>query len=78
MAGVKLKPEDLFLLFSDGITEAVNRKGEEFGESRLLDIARKHRHLPPSQILGTVIDRVTEFSGREQRDDLTLMIARIR
>lgn len=78
VAGVKLKPEDLFLLFSDGITEAVNREGEEFGESRLIDIARKHRHLPASQILDKVIDRVGEFSGRVQRDDLTLMIARAR
>ncbi len=73
---VRLAPGDTLVLYSDGITEAVSDDGREFGEERLLEVLRTHRHLPVPQLLERILMRVQEFSGREQEDDITLVIAR--
>ena len=46
IAEVELAAGDTLVLYTDGVTEATNADGEEFGESRLLDILRCHSHLP--------------------------------
>ena len=65
------------MLYTDGITEATNAEGEEFGESRLLDTLGSHSHLPVEPLLQAVVGAVQQFSsGSEQQDDITLVIAR--
>lgn len=61
---------------TDGITEAMNGDGEEFGERRLLDTLRSHSHLPVAELLKRVVSVVQQFGGREQQDDVTLVITR--
>ena len=46
LAQVQLAPGDILVIYTDGVTEAVNADGEEFGENHLLEIAAAHRHLP--------------------------------
>jgi len=75
-AEVELAGGDMLVLYTDGVTEAVNADGEEFGESRLLDILASHSHLPVASILQAVVAAVQHFSGGEQQDDITLVIAR--
>jgi serine phosphatase RsbU (regulator of sigma subunit) len=75
-AELELCPGDLFAIYTDGITEALNQRDEEFGEERLLDVMTRARDLSPSQIVTTVFDEVREFSGNQQRDDVTLIVAR--
>ncbi len=75
---VELRPGDILILYTDGVTEAARSDGEEFGESRLIDSLQEHRHLPTSSIMETVINDVQKFSGCEQADDITLVIARCR
>jgi serine phosphatase RsbU (regulator of sigma subunit) len=75
VAEVQLTPFDTLVLYTDGITEATNSAGEEFGESHLLDTLRSHSHLPVRSLLQTVVGVVQQFSG-EQQDDITLVIAR--
>ncbi|HEU4693931.1 MAG TPA: SpoIIE family protein phosphatase [Vicinamibacterales bacterium] len=77
-AELHLRPGDLFAIYTDGITEALNQRDEEFGEERLLDVMRSARDLSPSQIVTTVFDEVRRFTGGQQRDDLTLIVARCR
>ena len=63
---------------TDGITEALNQRDEEFGEERLIDVTTRARDLRPSEIVTTVFDEVRRFSGDQQRDDMTLIVARCR
>jgi phosphoserine phosphatase RsbU/P len=71
-----LGPGDLLAIFSDGVTEAMNESGEEFGEAGLLAALEASRDAPASTILDGVMAAVLEFSKREQHDDLTLVVAR--
>ena len=75
---VALRPGDLFAIYTDGITEAANQRDEEFGEERLLEVIRRGQNLHPSRIVSTVFEEVRQFSGGQQRDDVTLIVARCR
>jgi sigma-B regulation protein RsbU (phosphoserine phosphatase) len=77
-AELPLEIGDLLALFSDGITEAFSDAGEEFGEDRLIQILRADRALPGAALVDVVMGRVSEFSGSEQEDDMTLVVARVR
>jgi serine phosphatase RsbU (regulator of sigma subunit)/catechol 2,3-dioxygenase-like lactoylglutathione lyase family enzyme len=72
----KLAPGDTLLLYTDGVTEALNAEGEEFGEERLLEAARQHRELSPPELLAAVADQARGFSPLEQSDDVTLIVAK--
>jgi sigma-B regulation protein RsbU (phosphoserine phosphatase) len=75
---VQLAPNDIFVAFSDGVTEPENDFGE-FGEDRLLDLVRSNRHLPLDRISEIVIGSVQDWIGeKEQPDDITLVLARVR
>ncbi len=72
----QLLPGDLLAIYTDGITEAFDDGDEEFGESRLLDALRTHRARRPSEIVAAVFEAVRDFSPQEQRDDITMIVAR--
>ena len=71
-------PGDTILLYTDGITEALNAEGEEFGEERLLEAVRQHRALSLPDLVAAVTDQVRRFSPYEQLDDITLIVAQCR
>ena len=72
----QLAPGDTLALYTDGITESFNPAEEEFGEQRLVEALRRHRHLPSRELLEVVVNEVRQFSPHEQHDDITLIIAR--
>src|SRR5262249_11257448 len=73
-----LRPGDVLALYSDGVTEAFDENGDEWGEGgRLAELGRT-RHLPAERSLGAVLDALRRFSPREQRDDVTLIVAKAR
>jgi phosphoserine phosphatase RsbU/P len=75
---VEMHPGEIFLAYSDGITEPENEFGE-FGEERLIDLVRANRRLPLVQISQTVTSAVDDWIGdNEQPDDITLVLARAR
>jgi len=75
---VSLSAGEIFLAYSDGITEPENDYGE-FGEDRLIDLVRSNRHLPLERISELVTNAVYEWIGaNEQPDDVTLVLARAR
>lgn len=73
-----LSPGDTLALYTDGLTEAFNTKGEEFGEERIIETLRRCAESPPRVQLGCLIDKVRQFSPQEQQDDITLVVARCR
>ena len=75
---VELRHGDIFVAYSDGITEPENEFGE-FGEARLIQLVREYRHLPLERISDNVIKEVQDWIGdTEQPDDVTLVLARAR
>jgi phosphoserine phosphatase RsbU/P len=75
---VQLAPGDTLVLYTDGVTEAENAEGEQFGECRLMETICERRHLPVRSLLEAIIAKMQEFGGREQADDITLVVARCR
>ena len=75
---VEMKPGEIFLAYSDGVTEPENDFGE-FGEQRLIDLVSDNRNLPLPQISQLVTTAVENWIGEnEQPDDVTLVLARAR
>ncbi len=75
---VEMQPSEIFVAYSDGVTEPENDFGE-FGEQRLIDLVRENRHLPLPQISQSVTMAVDDWIGdMEQPDDVTLVLARAR
>jgi sigma-B regulation protein RsbU (phosphoserine phosphatase) len=74
----QLYPGDILIAYSDGVTEPENEFGE-FGEERMLEVVRRHRHLPLDAISEQVMQSLrTWIGGQEQPDDITLVLARQR
>lgn len=74
----QLRAGDILALYTDGITESFNDAGEEFGEERLIEALHRHRGRPSQAFVGAIVDEVRRFSGREQHDDITLILAKCR
>jgi sigma-B regulation protein RsbU (phosphoserine phosphatase) len=72
----QLNPGDSLLLYTDGVTEALNGEGEEFGEERLVEVARKHNELSLPELLAAIEDQARKFSAYEQADDVTMIVAK--
>jgi serine phosphatase RsbU (regulator of sigma subunit) len=73
-----LLPGDTLALYTDGVTEALNESGEEFGHERLVDALVCHRELPSHQLLSALLNEVKQFGTPEQQDDITMVVARCR
>ena len=66
---------DILVLYTDGVTEAINKTGDEFGMERFKQIIRKNKGLPAKELSNKILEEVDEFSqGMPQFDDITLMI----
>jgi len=70
-----LLPGDALIMYTDGITDARNRLGEDFGEGRLLELVeRLPESLTADEIIRAIASEVTRFSdGADQMDDITLV-----
>lgn len=65
------------VMFSDGISEAVDGENNEFGRDRLVDVVQKHQHKTASEMCDAVLQSVVTYAGdRTQADDLTIVAAR--
>ena len=75
---IKLRSGDRLALFTDGVTEARNASGEEFGEGRLRELlVREHRHRA-QQLQARIMNEVSEFCGDQFADDAALMIVEVK
>lgn len=64
---------DIILLFTDGVTEAMNADGVMFGQLRLVVLFEKYAKYPPREIISRILESVKSFQEK-QEDDITLMV----
>jgi sigma-B regulation protein RsbU (phosphoserine phosphatase) len=71
---IELQSGDRLLLFTDGLTEAVNESGEEFGEERLRDLLIEQRQASASDLKANILRTVKDFCGDDFHDDAALLV----
>jgi sigma-B regulation protein RsbU (phosphoserine phosphatase) len=74
---IQLQPGDRLLLFTDGLTEAIDQCNEQFGEERLMELLRDCRSESAEDLKDIVFNAVGEFCGDTFRDDAALMVISI-
>ena len=77
-ATVDLRPGDLLVAFTDGVTEALNPNEEEFGEERLKDLLLQVAHLPIAEITSSIARELRNWIAEApQHDDLTFVVMKV-
>jgi sigma-B regulation protein RsbU (phosphoserine phosphatase) len=75
---IALQPGDLYLLFTDGISEAMNARDDLFGEARLGRLVETHAHLPSEELRERVLREIAAFVGdAPQHDDMTMILVKV-
>lgn len=78
-AEVRFRGGDVFVFYTDGFSEAMNKQGEEYGDDRLEKIIRLHSADNPDGIIAAIRRDVQEFTGAiPQHDDMTMIVVKIR
>jgi len=75
---LKLQPGELLVFYTDGFTEAMNVRNEEFGESRFLESVRRHRAEPVDLLIQAIVEDVRAYVGNvAQHDDMTIVAVKV-
>jgi serine phosphatase RsbU (regulator of sigma subunit) len=78
-ASLQLEPDDLLLLYTDGVPDSENAAEETFGTERLLEWARLQAGRAPDLVKQALLETVKQFcAGHRQADDLTFLVLRLR
>jgi len=73
-----LAPGSLLVAYTDGVNEAHDENGEEFGETRLAALLSANGHLPAAQLCSCILDTVRHHRGsRQDQDDVTALVVRV-
>jgi serine phosphatase RsbU (regulator of sigma subunit) len=73
----QMQPGDVLIVYTDGVTEALNTEGQEFGEERLAAIAEQRHKEDAAAILQAIVQGVQTFArGAAQHDDVTAMVVK--
>ena len=75
---VELQPDDRIVLYTDGITEAFNSRGQMLGVEGVQEIVRRTSSLPPNQMKQGILDGVAEWREGPPTDDVSLMLVHVR
>lgn len=76
---VQMESNDLLVLFTDGITEAMNRNGEEYGDEKFEELVVGMGHCSSKEALKNILDDVKNFiEGAPQSDDITALILKVK
>jgi anti-anti-sigma factor len=71
---IKLKKDDMLLIYTDGVTEAMNVHREQYGEDRLINLIKRHGRSSPEEFVEKLNEDVKEFTGDfPQNDDITVV-----
>ena len=71
---VVLRPKDIMVSYSDGLSEAESPSGDAFGEERILQVVEKNQELPADAICNALRDEAAKLVGSTLRDDLTICV----
>jgi sigma-B regulation protein RsbU (phosphoserine phosphatase) len=73
-----LEPGDQVILFTDGVSESMNARDEEWGEDRLIEFAKTCQRLPAPEAMAQIRGAAEAFAaGAAQHDDMTLVVLRV-
>jgi sigma-B regulation protein RsbU (phosphoserine phosphatase) len=76
---IQLQSGDILVVYTDGVTEALNPAGVEFGEEKLRSIVVESLQLPARELAARVIEKVLEWQGQaSQHDDITLIVVKVK
>jgi anti-anti-sigma factor len=71
---IKLKKDDMLLIYTDGVTEAMNERRDQYGEKRLLNLIKEYGHLHPENFISILERDIQKFTGgHPQNDDITVV-----
>jgi sigma-B regulation protein RsbU (phosphoserine phosphatase) len=77
-ATLPMQSDDVFVFYTDGITEAMNPAADLFGEQRLQQLVEEHADLPSEQLRERILREVEAFvSGADQHDDMTMILLKV-
>jgi sigma-B regulation protein RsbU (phosphoserine phosphatase) len=76
--GLQLESGDRLILYTDGLTEAMNSDEQEFGEGRLVDLGRRNMALSASDLLAEIKKEVVSFCNGSFHDDFTLVVVAVK
>jgi serine phosphatase RsbU (regulator of sigma subunit) len=74
----QLNPGDVFMLFTDGLYEAKNADGDEFGLEKVHQLLIRHRNLAPQRLAERIFREVARYSGGKIRDDIAILVFRVK
>ncbi len=75
----QMEEGDMILLYTDGITEAMDEKENLFGSDRVKNIIKENHNLPAEELKQKIIDEITKFTGTApQHDDMTLVLMKVK
>jgi len=75
---VQLRDGDVLVLFTDGVSEAMNKQSEEYGEDRLQATVLRCKHCEPDALIATIhTDILAHAAGASQSDDITMMVLKV-
>ena len=75
---IPLQPGDLYVFFTDGISEAMNARDDCFGEARLGQLVEAHAHLRSDELRERVLREISAFVGdAPQHDDMTMILLKV-
>jgi sigma-B regulation protein RsbU (phosphoserine phosphatase) len=72
-----LEVGDRVVMYTDGLTEASNERGELFTVERLREKLLEHRYLNAQELASALFDEVRAYSGNDMRDDATILVLRL-
>ncbi|HVF58066.1 MAG TPA: SpoIIE family protein phosphatase [Pyrinomonadaceae bacterium] len=76
---IQMRAGDLLFSYTDGMTEALNVEGEEFGETRLQELLADLAHLPAEEVRDAIVERLLAWcQGAPQHDDLTFVVLKVK
>lgn len=78
LAGVQLKESDIVLFYSDGVTEAANAEGQQFGLCKVVDVLEKNALFSAAEIADKLIIHLGQYIGdTRQRDDISFLLLKV-
>jgi sigma-B regulation protein RsbU (phosphoserine phosphatase) len=76
LASTELMPGDVVVFYTDGVTEAANRLGEEFGLQRLSELVRRGSALSAEELMTDIYNSTADFCGENFNDDVTILVVK--
>jgi sigma-B regulation protein RsbU (phosphoserine phosphatase) len=73
-ATIQLQKNDIIVMYTDGVTEAMDELEQEYGEDRLLACIRLNKSLDAEGVMDAIVDDVKAFTNNNYNDDITMLV----